>query len=74
MPDYQQMYYILFNEITNIIEQLQTVQIKTEELYINSAKTPLEIIKEIKPDDNNKNISSGKLSADDHQMKKPNKN
>jgi hypothetical protein len=64
MPDYQKMYHILFNEITNIIEQLQTVQIKTEELYINSAKTPLEIIKDTEYDDKIQNIPSINIPAD----------
>jgi hypothetical protein len=44
MPDYQKMYSLLFNEITGIIEQLQTVQIKAEELYINSTRIPVKLI------------------------------
>lgn len=50
MPDYQKMYHTLFNEITDIIEQLQSVQIKTEELYINSKGTSLKIMQEIEPE------------------------
>jgi hypothetical protein len=36
MPNYQEMYYKLFNEVTRIIEQLQSIQKCTEEIYINS--------------------------------------
>lgn len=36
MPNYKKMYYILFNEITEAIELLQTVQQKAEELYVSS--------------------------------------
>ncbi|RPF43251.1 hypothetical protein EDD70_2214 [Hydrogenoanaerobacterium saccharovorans] len=34
MPDYQKMYHVLFNQITNTIEDLQRVQQQTEELYV----------------------------------------
>ena len=36
MYDYEKMYYMLFNKITDIIEELKTVQIQTEELFINT--------------------------------------
>ena len=36
MPDYEKMYYKLFNSITDIIEQLKQVQIEAEEEFINS--------------------------------------
>ena len=36
MPDYKKMYFELFNKISDIIEQLQEVQKKAEELYIES--------------------------------------
>ena len=39
------MYSILFNKITDIIEQLQEVQNLTEDLYIDSAETQLIEIK-----------------------------
>lgn len=57
MPDYQKMYSILFNEITNIIEQLQTVQIKTEELYINLTKPPIKLIAGTETVDHEQNVS-----------------
>jgi hypothetical protein len=31
---YQEMYRILFNKITDVVEELQQVQRQTEELYI----------------------------------------
>ncbi len=36
MEDYKEMYYMLFNKITDIIGELQAIQIKTEELLISS--------------------------------------
>ena len=36
MPDYEQMYYKLFNKITDVIEELKEVQANTEEIYIES--------------------------------------
>ncbi len=36
MEDYKEMYYMLFNKITDIIGELQTIQIKAEELLISS--------------------------------------
>lgn len=35
MPDYQKVYHVLFNKITDVISELQSVQQQTEELYIN---------------------------------------
>ncbi len=35
MEDYKEMYYALFNKITDIIGELQEVQRKTEELLIS---------------------------------------
>lgn len=36
MPNYRNMYYILFNKITNIIDELKEVQQLTEEIYMQS--------------------------------------
>lgn len=33
MPDYQKMYHLLFNEITDTIERLERIQQDCEELY-----------------------------------------
>lgn len=35
MPDYKAMYYALFHKITEVIEQLQKIQLQAEELYIS---------------------------------------
>lgn len=45
------MYFILFNGVTDVIEQLKKMQAKTEELYIESEKAPLTIIKNIGADE-----------------------
>lgn len=37
MPDYESMYYQLFNKITDVISELKDAQLQAEELYINSA-------------------------------------
>ena len=37
MPNYEKMYYTLFNKITDMIEELKEVQCLTEELYIESS-------------------------------------
>lgn len=36
LADYKKMYSILFNKITEVIEELQLIQKKTEDLYIES--------------------------------------
>ena len=36
MSDYKDLYYKLFNRITDIIEELKELQVQTEEMYINS--------------------------------------
>lgn len=35
MPDFEKLYFRLFNEITDTIEKLQQVQQKTEEMYLD---------------------------------------
>ena len=35
MPDYKEMYFTLFRELTKVIDQLQQVQQKMEEMYID---------------------------------------
>jgi len=34
MVDYEQMYRILFNKMTDIIEEIQEIQRQTEEMFI----------------------------------------
>ena len=36
MPDYKEMYFALYREVTKVIEQLQEIKQKTEEMYIRS--------------------------------------
>ena len=36
MPDYEEMYFILFNKVTEIIEELKNVQTEMEEMCINN--------------------------------------
>lgn len=43
MPDYKQMYHILFNKITDIVDGLQAVQQQAEEMYINSEEQIVEL-------------------------------
>ncbi|MEA5024267.1 hypothetical protein SDC9_09377 [bioreactor metagenome] len=38
MANYSEMYHILFNKITDIIEELQDVQRQTEEMYLQCQK------------------------------------
>ena len=35
MPDYKKLYFELFNKISDIIEELQELQRKTEEMYVD---------------------------------------
>ncbi|SDI01348.1 hypothetical protein SAMN05443529_12444 [Desulfosporosinus hippei DSM 8344] len=36
MVDYKELYSILFNKMTDIIEEIQNIQRQTEEMYIQS--------------------------------------
>lgn len=36
MTDYKNLYYQLFNKVTEIIEQLKQVQVEMEEMYVES--------------------------------------
>ena len=45
MPNYKKMYPELFNTVTDIIEQLQDVQKKTEQMYIEAEKDEKTVIK-----------------------------
>ncbi len=45
MPDYEEMYLILFNGITDIIEALKKLQQLCEELYISSDERPSSPVK-----------------------------
>lgn len=43
MPDYQKMYHVLFNKITGVIGELQSVQRQTEELCIVGEEQVIEL-------------------------------
>lgn len=45
MINYSEMYHILFNKITDIIEELQEIQRQTEEMYIQSQKCDMVSLK-----------------------------
>lgn len=38
MPDYKDLYYKLFNSVTDAIESLKQAQLEAEELYITSSE------------------------------------
>lgn len=44
MADYQAMYAVLFRKITSIVEELQSVQRQTEEMYISSEPSSIRVI------------------------------
>jgi len=44
MADYKAMYDVLFRTVTAVIEELQSVQRQTEEMYISSESANIRII------------------------------
>ena len=36
MTDYKELYHLLFNKITDIIEDLQGIQLIAEQMYVDS--------------------------------------
>ena len=46
MADYKKMYHILFHETTDVIEQLQKAQQRTEKVYIESDDAPISIVED----------------------------
>ncbi len=45
MADYRKMYLKLFNEITNVIDELQEVQRQTELMYMESSDAEIVLLK-----------------------------
>lgn len=41
MADYKSMYFLLFNQISDIITQLENIQKQAEEMYVESEKASL---------------------------------
>lgn len=48
MSNYNEMYIMLFNKITDIIEELQQIQCQTEELFIRDGDPKLMLLKSCK--------------------------
>jgi hypothetical protein len=48
MVDYKEMYSILFNKMTDIIEEIQDIQRKTEEMFIQSKDNDLILLRSCK--------------------------
>lgn len=51
MPDYKEMYFKLFNKVTDVIEELQQIQRETEELYISGSEPDVTMLKPQQDDD-----------------------
>ena len=51
MVDYKEMYSILFNKMSDIIEEIQQAQRQTEEMYIHSQDREFVLIKTGKDSD-----------------------
>lgn len=51
MADYKNMYFVLFNKITDTIKELQEVQQQTEEIYTSQEENVIELIDLSKNDD-----------------------
>jgi len=56
MPDYKEMYTILFNKIADVIEELQAVQRETERLYTDCNKREIVLLR---PKNHSKDRKSG---------------
>ena len=44
MPDYQKMYFTLFNKISDTIEELRQAQAETEEQYLDGTEANLHLL------------------------------
>lgn len=51
MVNYQEMYSILFNKMTDIIEEIQQIQRQTEEMYLNSKESEFVLLKSCQDSD-----------------------
>lgn len=54
MPDYEKMYFTLFNAVTTAIAQLQDAQRKSEEIYIESDELTTIIFQKLKDEKQSK--------------------
>ena len=53
MPDYQKLYHMLFNHITDTVESLQMIQRQAETMYINSEEPELTLLPGVEQPDVN---------------------
>lgn len=60
MADYQQLYHLLFNHITDTINSLQMIQRQAESMYIDSPDPELTLLPGYTPNDD-----SGETAATD---------
>ena len=51
MVNYKEMYSILFNKMTDIIEEIQQIQRQTEEMYLDSKDSEFVLLKSCKDSD-----------------------
>jgi len=49
--NYKEMYSILFNKMTDIIEEIQQIQRQTEEMYLESKDSEFVLLKSCKDSD-----------------------
>ncbi len=55
MADYKRMYAILFNKITQILEELEEIQRQTEEIYIESSESESKELDKSQTNDSDEN-------------------
>lgn len=65
MPDYREMYYILFRETAKAISILQNAQRKTEEMYLSEPKDPYILIQSSQKSDEGKSYQNIKHPEQD---------
>lgn len=46
MAEYKQMYYKLFNVMTDVINTLMQAQQQTESMFIESGETPIHLVEQ----------------------------
>jgi len=51
LVNYKEMYSILFNKMTDIIEEIQQIQRQTEEMYLDSKDSEFVLLKSGKDSD-----------------------
>ena len=67
MPDFQEMYYTLFRRITAVINDLQEVQRKTEEMYVSAEPPELIVLDTGNPKDDTLSETENNAKENTHQ-------